>query len=266
MNRLIISSNDNPKYLDFWHITYSAWNKFFPNLPISMAFVTERQEDDVLVAKMRQFMNVRLFRGVSGVPSGNLAKVARYLLASEFSNDVCTCHDIDSIPLQQEYFSKLLSQKRDGMLMGVGKEVYEGTEHAGKFPAGYFTADGHLFKQLFNPNDIPNDKLFLTWKSLREYDHKESPYNNADIFSDESLIRALVKMNKMSEYMHYVDRGVDIYKDWIDRSWWRVDEKKLFNGGYTDCNMPRPILPSLSKMKDIIRFVYNKDVDYEKII
>lgn len=266
MNRLIISSNDSPKYLDFWHITCSSWNKFFPNIPISMAFVTEREECDELVARIRQRMDVRLFRNISGVPSGNLAKVARYLLASEFTNDVCISHDIDSIPLQHAYFSKLLANKKEGMLMGVGKEVYDKTEHAGKFPAGYFTAEGWLFKRLFNPNGLSNNDLFSEWKNIREFDHKESPYISPDTFSDESLIRALVKRNNMSDAMHYVDRGVDIGRDWIDRSWWRIDEDKLFKGGYTDCNMPRPILPNLDKMKSIIRFIYNGDIDYGGVI
>lgn len=266
VDRIILSTDDNPFYADFWHIAVSSWGKFFPSIPLSLAFVTDKDEADPLIGRMRSKTNVHVYRPVKDVPNGNYAKLARYFLASEFGNDICMCYDIDSIPLQSKYLDNLTASRQDGKMMAVGAEVYKGTPHEGKFPAGFFTANGYLFERLFNPTQMEYGVLLNSLRDIHEFDIKESPYNPLSVFSDESLIRALIKRNNMVEFIQHVPRNVDIRREWIDRSWWGIDVNKLMNGKYVECNMLRPFRENYGKMKDVVGYIYGNVPKLEDVV
>jgi len=259
MDRVILSTDDNDTYLNFFPIVAKAWKKFF-DVPVSLAYVTNRTEDDPLVSRMREYGEVRLYPRVSDVPPGNQAKMARFFLATEYPDEVCMVNDIDTAPLSIPYFERVLSQYEDGKILAVGAEVYEGSPHEGKFPIGEITATGKVFGDLVNPNGFNFTTFIKSFRSMRLFDHKETILSPE--FSDESLLRALIAITGVP--VVHARRDVNIHSDWVDRSWWNIDETKLKSAGYVLVNFLRPLMGSFEETKPIIDYIYGEE-DFEDI-
>jgi len=85
------------------------------------------------------------------------------------------------------------------------------------------------------------------------FDSKESLVNSRDGFSDESLIRVLIEKNSVP--VQHIVRNVDIYNDWIDRSWWNIDIEKLKNLKYIESNLLRPYDENKQQIEPILQFL-----------
>jgi hypothetical protein len=106
-DRIVTSTNDNSIYLGFWKIQILSHKKFFPEKKLTIAFLTNRTQDDELVKEMIDSgIDVQLYKPIEGIPEGNHAKVLRYICASQYKNEVCCITDMDTIPLQKEYLTK----------------------------------------------------------------------------------------------------------------------------------------------------------------
>lgn len=256
-DRIVTSTDENPLYLDFWKIQILAHKKFFPEKKLTIAFLTNRTQEDELVQEMiNSGIDVQLYKPIDGLPQGNHAKVLRYICASQYENEVCCITDIDTIPLQNEYLTRQTNLREPNKLLCIGAEVYKNTPHYGKFPAHHMTAEGKLFKQLFNPNNLNYEESLKSISDFKKYDFKESIVNSRHGFSDESLIRVLIEINNVP--VHHVSRNIDIYNDWIDRSWWKIDDEKLNSGDYIESNLLRPYGQHILQIKPIVDFLNNE--------
>jgi len=256
-DKIIVSSDDSPCFLNFWPIVCQAWKKYFEVTP-TLAFVSNRDKDDELVKRLMTFGDVVLVPEVDGIPRANQAKVARFLVASSFNDQVCMIEDIDTIPLENSYVESRLRFREKHKILTIGKEVYEDTSHKGKFPISNITAEGFKFKELFNPRDLGHAEVIMSFADMKTFDAKESITNLPDNFSDESLIRALIHINGLRNSVIDVRRDVDIRDQWIDRSWWRIDVEKLNRGQYISCNFLRPFKENAHLALPVIEFVYGK--------
>lgn len=247
---IVVSSDENFK--GFFPIVAKAWKKFFPEIELYAAFVTTRSESDEEVQKLQDIYDkVVIYKPVDGIPTKNVAKMARFLLASTTQNKVCSIEDVDTIPLQREYFANKTSLRKSNQILAVGKEVYAGSPHHLSFPVSTVTSEGYNFKNIFNPNDLEYFELFNFWKTFTCNEGRKITDNN---FSDEGLIVKLVEHFNINNVQH-VERGVDIRKDWIDRSWWGIDTEKLKSGQYVTCNFLRPYEEYEDYFKPIIKYI-----------
>lgn len=263
-DRVVLSSTED-WFLEFWPLVSTAWRRFFPDVKVSLALVrSDVSDEDGMLSWAAEYGDTHLFPLDVTVPAPNYAKLARYLLAARFPDEVCLIHDVDTCPLQRKYYINLVKPRRPHHLLCVGAEVYRGTPHEGKFPAGCVTGEGRLFGQLINPSEVPEDQAIGAWSGLRIFDAKEDPCNAPDRFSDESLMRALLSRNQDVK-PHHVVRGIDIHRDWVDRSWWSLDEEKLHRGGYIEANLLRPMSDNWKAINPIARFIFGKPVDIEEI-
>ena len=259
-DRVIVSTDDSD-FKKFWPMVCMAWNKFFPSVKVTCGFVTNRSEDDSLVTEMRKWGEVVIFPIVDNIPTASQGKMTRLILSTMYDNEICLIDDIDSIPLQRNYIQSIFNQDvlnkiKNNYLMALAADVYH-SENFGKFPMGYITAKSNIFKSIITPNnDLTTNffelhELYQSW-TLNHLDGKESVLNQPiDRFSDESLLRYL--LSKKSINIVNVDRNCDIYKYWIDRSWWGYDINRLFLEDYVMCNFVRPYNEELNK--DIIEFL-----------
>jgi hypothetical protein len=239
----VIVSTDDSEFQKFWPMVSMSWNKFFPNVKLTCGFVTNRLEDDESVLEMRKCGEVILFPIIENIPSASQGKMTRLILATMYPNEICLIDDIDSIPLQSEYIKNVFSEEacealRFGSLLALASDVYKNSPHNGKFPMGYITGKGSTFKKFINPHSKEIKDLYLDWID-NKIDGKESVLNvPIETFSDESLIRYLISQYPIDVF--HVDRNCDIQKYWIDRSWWYIDQTRLFQEDYVMCNFLRP--------------------------
>ena len=263
-DRIITSTDENPMFLQFLPIVSTAWKKYFPDIPLSVAFISNRNYEDPLVKKMQTYADIKIFNEIEGIPSANQAKISRPILASYYSDDVCMIEDMDTIPLQRTFFEDRTSTIKENEILIVGHEVYAGSEHEGKAPISTMSAKGNIFKEIINPNNLEYIDIMKSFLDVKVFDHKEAVNNRPSEFSDESLMRVL--LDRWGGNINKVDRNVDIQSDWIDRTWWNINEEKLKNDGYITCNFLRPFEPNYERIEPIIKHIYNNKFDKNEII
>ena len=264
-DKVIVSSDESPTFLNFWPIVSKAYQKFFGIKP-TLALVSNRSNDENFINSLKEYGEVYTLPVIVGIPIQNLAKVARFIIASQMEDKVCMIEDIDTIPLQSNFIIDRLCKRNPNFILAVGHEVLAKTEHAGKFPISNITSEGYNFKKLFNPNNLGYEDLIQSFVGLKIVDHKEDINNHPSIFSDESLIRGLITKYKLSHLIQKVDRNVNIHQDWIDRSWWKIDEKKLLEGKYVCCNFLRPCKENFHNFIPIINFIYGNLSEYRFVL
>lgn len=255
-DRVVLSCNEDPKYIDFWPAISLAWQKLF-DVNVSLAFLTNRQQDDELVLKMEEFGEVITFEPVPGIPQPNLAKVIRHILAGCYGEERCLINDIDLLPLQRDYVQNLLSRANGSTLLTTGRDLYRDKEQ-GKFTMGYLCAYGTIFREIVNPDQLSYLELIESWVGLQVFDHKEdisSRIHNEhpDCFSDESLWRAL--LDRYERPVIHCPRGFGDERT-IDRSRWGYDEEKLKAGYYVESHLPRPYSQFKEQIQPLLNYVH----------
>lgn len=255
-DRVVLSCNEDPKYLEFWPVISMAWQKLF-KVNVSLAFLTNREQEDPLVLKMQEFGDVQVYEPIDGIPQPNLAKVIRHIHAGTYGDERCLINDIDLLPLQRNYLNNMLSRCTGYTLVTTGKDLYKGKEQ-GKFTMGYLCAMGSVFREIVNPDQLSYYELIESWVGLRTFDdkedissriHNESP----ESFSDESLWRAL--MNRYERPAIHFPRGFTEDQN-IDRANWRVDWDKLKAGHYVESHLPRPYSQNKPLIDPLLSYIH----------
>jgi hypothetical protein len=250
LDRVILASDANPQFLNFWPIAATSWIKNFGIRP-TLALISKNPIEDSLLSTLKNFGDVYLHVSQSEAPIANQAKMFRWYLATRLKTEIVTIEDIDTIYLKTEYLLDRLSNFKDGKLLGIGIDVnQESAEYRGKFPASNLTGTGEVFERFFNSKpDETFEKFLQKFKGMEVFDKREDPFNKPHNFSDESLIRALRSL-QADEIIDVIARNVDIKSAWMDRSWWPNDgtipEAAIL------ANMPRPLYNNRNKCKNLI--------------
>jgi len=255
--RIITAVNESDTYMHFIPTVTQAWKKMF-GFDSTIAFVTERGEDDPLVQEMGEYTEVILFKPFSdGVPTGNQAKILRMYLASETEGDVIIV-DLDMYMLSKSVFENWLSELESDKILTIGSNAYDNSPSADKFPMCYTMGNGKLFKKVINPDNKSYEDLLSSWCSVSNpIDSKESinqPHSN---FSDESLLRYLIQSTENTDLFKHFHRddfvGMTATKR-IDRyPSMNFTIKELYSGNYIDCAPSRPI--DYNKMIPIFQYL-----------
>lgn len=256
-DRVILSCDANPKYVDFWPVVCRAWEKLFGVQPV-LAFVGSYEDQCACRGKL-QCGPVIYIRPVEGIPLANQAKLARYWLAAWVNDEKTTMiNDIDLLPLSKDYVNTLLGNRPKGTLLTVGSELYIGPEK-GKAMAGYLTAESSVFKKLVNPKALSFSDWMSSFVGLSCFDHKEDVMNSTstdspDCFSDESLLRYWHSVNPVPRedrrmpFWPYIEQA-------LDRFDWKFDVQKLKDGVYKEAHLPRPYSQNRDKIQPLVDYI-----------
>ena len=221
IDRVIVATNSNPLYAQFWPIVARFWKDVVGVQP-TLAFIEDGPADlDETLG------DVVRFKPIPGVSPGVQAQAMRLLLPTLFPEEGCILSDIDMIPLQKEYFTELVKDAPQDAFI-----VYRPTAYAPsykRYPMCYVAAQGKTFKEIFNEHDRPFHELINEWIGYRW-----------GFCTDELVMHKLLhawpqfekKCIKLAHEMHPQQR--------IDRSDWRYDKKLLKKRWYIDSHMVRP--------------------------
>lgn len=277
-DRLIISST-NDHFLDFLPTVSHVWDEMFPGINITLAILNEGDSDS-LSRHLSKYADVCVCQCFHDIPKANIAKLARFLAAALYKDDICIIEDIDTIPLQKSYIEKALESYEDGKILMIGQEVYTDSKRyskleVGKIPISNMTGKGEIFQKVFNPKNLSYEQLLRSFCEIPKYkDEKEQLSNPPEFFSDESLIRALIHYNNCSDLVKKIDRNIDTNTQCVDREWFMekdVDYVKLTNGQYLfwNCCRPlfkRPFRTSAPKVLKLMSHIWKKEVKIEDIL
>ena len=244
--KVILSCDENPVYSEFWPIVSRAYKKM--GFDCHLAYVTK---DSDKVHKAREYGEVTQFYPVDDVPTGNQAKMARFILASTMKEEVCYIDDIDLFPLSKKFITDKPAKRRHSILLCVGGEVYH---YNGCYPVSQLTAEGYLWKEFINPKNLPYPDLIRSWKDKAQFDDRENiniwPHDSAKredyYFSDERLLKRLLHENPVPKleiqrgYDNYLDATIDRHTFSREKNYWEYDREKLKHHGYVNAHCIRP--------------------------
>lgn len=248
---VVISSDTNPKFLDFWPYVYRAWTRLYPDVQFKLVVVS----DDPKKAPYPALC----LKPVPDIPVPNQAKLARYWVAANQRFDlVCSLNDIDLIPISKTYIDDFLANRPRGFLVRMGAEFYTGPE-LGKATSGYLTAESGVWRTLVNPHGLDWEPWICQFVGFKVFDDKEdisnpAYYENPDCFSDESWLRAMLarhpipRQDRVRGYHCYTERA-------LCRSNWKFDGELIRDGTIVEAHLPRPFSEHRDKLDPLFKLL-----------
>ncbi len=232
LDRVILATDENPTYIQFWPVTSSMWQQIVQTRPTLALIAHDYSKLDNGTG------DVVRFDPIPGIPTWFQAQVIRILLPALFPEDVCIISDIDMIPLQKNYFTDSVAHLPLDHFAVYRDKAYG--HHAPKYPMCYVAAQGKVFAEIFNV--YTKEDIILKIKEWYAHGH-------GWVTDEKMLHRHLTQWHKFSTHCSLLghDGGPR-----IDRSNWQYDPAKLKNGHYIDSHMVRPYHNHKDKIDTLI--------------
>ena len=239
IDRVILSSDTNPMYLDFWPLVGKAWKELIGIKP-TLVLVAEK---DVIVDET--IGDVIRFEPIKGISTAFQSQVIRLLIPIFFDNEVSIISDIDMLPLNRSYFiNSILSIPEDRFVVYKDKAYAAGYK---QLPMCYVAAKGSIFKEIFNVYNLEDvRRTIVDW-------HKLGYGWN----TDERMLYSCL-LNWKFYHQRCVRLGHNV-EGRIDRSKWEYDIKALKSGNYIDAHLLRPYSKFKTQIDRLCRII-NLDV------
>ncbi|MDN3506588.1 MAG: class I SAM-dependent methyltransferase [Simkaniaceae bacterium] len=220
LDRVILSTDDNPTYIDFWPVVADTWERVTGLRP-TLALVAS---EDVHIDE--SLGDVIRFEPIEGIPTSMQAQVIRLLLPTLFPDDVCLISDIDMIPLQKAYFFDTVALSKEEDFVVFRSKAYERWGYP-QYPMCYVAAKGETFQALF---DISSEEDFprkmIEWAQLG---HGWS--------TDERVLYQAVQDKKDQLSICLKEQVVERRLDRLD---WRYKDEWIHTQNFIDAHLLRP--------------------------
>ena len=119
---IISCVNDTDKYLSFVPTVAKMWNNI-TNKKMVLGFITNRDENDSYILKLKEIVDLKIFRPINGIPTNNQAKVTRmYLVMLTIGKTMIV--DIDMYVLN----NKVIGTEKDETKSGNGIHIWKARE------------------------------------------------------------------------------------------------------------------------------------------
>jgi len=233
IDRVIISTDTNPMYMDFWPAVAKAWEKIVGIKP-TLAFIAPKDFpiDESLGDVIR-------FDPIEGVSTALQAQFIRLLLPLYFKDEVCLISDIDMIPLNKSYFLDTVRDIPDDNFVVYRSDVLL---QYNQYPMCYIAAKGSVFCEVFGvetPEDIED---FIKQEAER--------LNHAWSTDQQSLYFHVNKWEGCQSRCEKLGLGVERR---VDRVNWKYDVALLKKGYYIDSHMLRPYSRYKNEVDKLLR-------------
>ncbi|BDC34790.1 hypothetical protein Noda2021_07480 [Candidatus Dependentiae bacterium Noda2021] len=221
INRVIVASDANPVYLQFWPLVAKTWKQIVGIKPTLFLVAPA----DVTVDE--SLGHVIRFEPLPGIPTSFQAQVIRLLAPAYFEDDICIISDMDMIPLSKEYFTKSVSAIFENCFVVYKDGAFAG-QNINEYPMCYNAAKGWVFKEIFDIKSIDEIPSIITqWYNL-----------GLGWTTDQQIL-----FQRFNEWNAKTSRGIKLghtVERRVDRGGWSYNVELLQKGYYVDCHMLRP--------------------------
>jgi hypothetical protein len=211
---VVISSDDNPMYKDFYPIVSKRWN----DIGFKTYYVNITDEDSV---QENEYGIIHKIKNIGVGSTGFQSQVVR-LFTSKFIDGNLLMSDIDMLPISGDYFRSYLSELTNENVLIYSGQPYGDVPY---YPMCYVLSHSSNFKKYL---DIENlnfseycqvliEKYGEAWNTDENF-----MYDKFETYKDKLSI-------KNRDFSRRVDRGN-----------WRYDLNLLKRGYYIDSHLLRP--------------------------
>jgi hypothetical protein len=247
IDRVILSSDENPLYLDFWPSVSKVWSEVF-NIKPTLAVISDNK--DILNSIDNTYGDVIRFDVVDNVPVYLQALWIRYWIPKQYPDDVCIISDIDMIPLSKWYFIEQINNidNNDYVHLNPCYVSY------GTLPSCYHVAKGKLFNEILNLHNTWEESV-IHLNNLNVGQNPGGELNGKNQwFADEKHSSDLLFnwRSQNPDRVHFLEREEDRR---VDRSNWSYNIDLLKNGYYYDSHSIRPYLHYKNEIDKLINLI-----------
>lgn len=235
LKRVILSTNNNPTYIQFWPVVAPVWSAM--GLRPTLALIAD--EDCPIDTSLGDVIR---FDPIPGVPESLQAQTVRLLLPALFPDDACLISDMEMIPVSREYFTDGAAQCPDESFLVYRDKAYE--PYNPRYPMCYVAGLGKVFGAIFNIHE--KSDIAKTIESWTEYGFGWD--------TDELLLYMRVKQwEQKGGSVVYLGHGVGPR---IDRLWWPHDTSTMDASRYIDCHCLRPYETYKKTIDEVVQAIY----------
>lgn len=236
LQKAILSSNDNPEYLDFWPGVAKAWREIIGIEPV-LFFIGDISRVESL-SKHGQVIHVN---PLSSWDIVNQSQSIRLWAGTKFPDQNLIISDLDMLPISKDYFVNSAINFPDNSLISYTSDVlkYGFYLRVPQLPMCYLAAKGSTFNEILEINEN------VSWQSFAAImQSRRIKYGTDQRFFYEKFLKWPSKK----------ERYIGLERGWIegkiavnrlDKVVW-TDDRSLYSSFY-DCHLPRPF--SLNKEK-----------------
>jgi hypothetical protein len=233
INYVLMGSNNNPLYLDFWPIVSKVWREVFNITPV-LGLISDEEtniynDGNGLVIKLKS---------IEGFDDGLLSQLVRLYLP-KFLEGNCIISDIDMIPLSKKYFIEDLNEYSDNDFI-IMSSHHPQTIDTNQYPMCYVVGNDKIFKELFTLED--------DWISFI----KKIPHQGW--FTDQLYLYNTINENNNFTYK-FPQRNGGFVSNRIDRIKWEYDVDELKKGYYIDSHLLRPYNDYSEEINKLINYI-----------
>lgn len=221
----VISSNNNPEYLDFWPYVSRAWKRI--GIEPVLFYI-----DSSYNTKVEDHGKTYFFESIPDWTVVQQAQSIR-LWASKVLDDNFIISDMDMLPISEDYYKRGASEIGDTGIVSYSSDIikYRWYRTNPQYPMCYLAGDTISFNNILELDRFPDHKEFLRYlKSL-----------NIRFGTDQKFFYNQSQKNRHIKINH-LERG------WIEEKYAtrRLDKviwpKNDYNvEEYIDCHLPRPL-------------------------
>ncbi|MBS0616331.1 MAG: hypothetical protein JSR58_07270 [Verrucomicrobia bacterium] len=238
LKRVILSTNNNPNYIEFWPVVAPIWTAIGIR-PTLALIADEHCPVDTSIG------DVIRFPPLPDIPESLQAQVIRLFLPIMYPDEGCLISDIDMIPISRTYFIEGAKHCPDTGFLVYRDKGAIGDESV-RYPMCYNAAKGSVFGSLFgisHPDEIP--QMIELWASA-----------GLGWNTDELLLHAhIMQWERNGGLVIRLGHGVE---GRLDRGNWNIDFDHLDVSQYIDCHCPRPYSKYKDSIDRIVQEIYKQ--------
>ena len=254
IDKVVVSSDCNPFYLDFWNSVSKVWKLRFNIHPVLFLI-----HNDSNVKVNEEYGEVIYQTPIKDIPHHLQAQCSRYWVPHLDLNSIWITSDIDMIPISKKYFIDSLENLNNNEMASMNARQID------KSPCCYIVGKGQTFKNVldlpesfeqyiksinFNSttykHKLPNhDNLFENWGAdENHFNDKVKNYKNKSIFK---LIPRFSNKGGINKCPYRLDRKYHPYESFI------VNKQNLEN--FIDFHCWRPYSSNKDKIDKIVELL-----------
>jgi len=226
---VVISSDDNPLYKDFYSIVAKQWYK----LGYKTYYVNITNENSFIE---NEYGIVHKIKSLESVSTGFQSQVVRLFVSNLVNDKNLLMSDIDMLPINKDYFENIAEELQPDKIILYSGQPYGDVPY---YPMCYVLGNSNLLKH----------KLGIENMSFDEYCSFLCQFYGIKWNTDEHFMYD--KLNKYSENL-IIKRNRN-FKNRIDRGSWFYDSKKLEKNYYIDSHLLRPYSEYQSQINKLLK-------------
>ena len=224
---VIVSSDDNPMYKDFYPIVAKRWLE----LGYKTYYVNITDKDEIIE---NEYGIIHKIKSLDFVSTGFQSQVVR-LFSSKFIEGNIMMSDIDMLPINGDYYNQYLNELTDDNVIIYSGQPYSDVPY---YPMCYVVSNSFNFRRYLEIEDVNfseyckmlSDAYGQAWNTDENfmYDRFQNYKENLVVKNDRDFSRR------------------------VDRSNWNYNIELLKRGQYIDSHMLRPYNQYRIKIDELI--------------